>query len=328
MACALIGLLTFNSALSFAGETETKVATAFAASYAKEQLKHQLAEFLNKNPKIVFSSNPQIGTQGMRFLSQALSVYGLLTAKTDRERAWSAAYLIISPEPTTAAALFAAQMIDTLLTMKANRDLARIYEEIAEIQAKASGLVMKIATQNYNSQIARIQKFEDSLNRVDELQSSLMADSLYLALQDQERLRSLNPDMIQASLVKLAQLREALMDLDIATVYIRQSVNPEKLRLGSGFKENCARSNAGFDVLRDKIDSLKDSFFYFFGSLQTERLKETVRNDLRPQAALLRIYLRCVEVANAASTSRLLGEKPLDSSALSECRDRFKSKGL
>jgi hypothetical protein len=322
------GTIAFTSSVSFGGDVETRVATAFASSYAQEQLKHQLAEFLDKNPRIVFSSNPTIGTQGMRFLSQALSAYNLLTAKTDRERAWSAAYLILSPEPTTAAALFAAQMIDTLLTMKAERDLARIYEEIAEIQAQTSSIVTKLATQDYNSQIAYVQKFESTLEQVDHLQGSLMSDPLYVALQTQGDLGSLNPDAVQSSIVKLAQLREVLIDLDVATLYIQQSVRVEELGLRSDFIENCIKSNTSFDPLRDKIDSLRSSFYYFFGSLQAERLKEKVRRDQQPHAALLRVYLRCVEVANIASSRHLFGEKPLDVAELSDCRSRFKSKGL
>lgn len=107
--------------------TEIKVGEAFAKGYAKSQMMARTGEFLNQNPKLVFSADPKIGTKVFSFATRTMSVIGFLQAKTDKERAWAATSFILSPEPTTAMILLAVQLADAMISVGHMRDLARIY---------------------------------------------------------------------------------------------------------------------------------------------------------------------------------------------------------
>lgn len=106
------------SVSAFCSKATDAAAGRAVETFVKEQMKKELADFVNANPQVVFSTDAQIGTKGLTFVSKALAVYGFLNPKSDRERAWSATYFVVSPEPMTAALLIAAQLADTVLSLR------------------------------------------------------------------------------------------------------------------------------------------------------------------------------------------------------------------
>lgn len=311
-----------------AGEIEEKVGRAALSEYAKEQLKHQLAEFVNRNPQLVMSNNPQIGTAGMKFIAQAMAVYGFITAKTDRDRAWSATYLILSPEPTTAAALIAVQMIDTLLTLKSQRDLARIYEEIARIQSQTVEIMAKVYTHEFESQKRTLGQFDESLSHIQSLTRSLLNHSIYKTLTEEHQGEPSTPteEEIEQALNLITKLSSQLIELEKQAIWIEATVDPGAMGLPDSLITDCKNLNRKYDPLRKQIALLQSSFAYFFASTNSLRLKRKIEDDLKPYATRLRIYKRCVSLINTLNTELLWMNRRPDfdeSSFVRECEERF-----
>ncbi len=314
-------------ATAAASEVEQRVASAFATEYAKEQLKHQLAEFLNRNPQVVFSSNPTIGNQSIRFLSQVMATYGLLTAKTDRERAWHAAYLIITPEPTTAAILVAAQLTDTLLSIKAQARVAQIRKDTAEIQAQALRLLRKVATAEAAQKARIIADYDSALVDVEKYVSTLTKNGVY------QKISAIDPAPVQVT--EAAEIEAALAAigfLDEALDRLERSTRTANLVLDSLGIARAAwpENQQSYNLIRDQIKSLESSFRSFFTSLRGSQFTQTLQEERRAYATQLRLYKKCISVINAVRTQFDLEQNPHageENQFLWECRERFFVKG-
>lgn len=326
-------LLTLSvSPPAFAGEIEEKVAKAMATEYAKEQLKHQLAEFLNKNPRVVFSTNPTIGTKSIRFMSETLAVYGFLTAKSDRERAWSATSLILTPEPTTAAILFAVQLADTILTLKAQEALAGIYREIAEINAQTIHILAQVRWHEYESQRRILEDFDRTMDQIEEAKNRLDEHPVNLYLtKPRDGMRPPTANEIQEAIGILNDLSLSLTRLDMTTLMVEAVFTPEILGLPKGLTVQYASINQTYDPLRKQIHELNSAFAYFFASLNSELLKRQIKQELEPYVTVLRIYKTCVQKINSAATSSFWKKRKYDFDSnefINECRNRFSMKGI
>lgn len=325
---ALIGMLASSiSTPAQAGEIEEKIGRAALSEYAKEQLKFQLAEFVNKNPQLVFSTNPEIGTAGMKFLARAMAAYGFLTAKTDRDRAWSATYLVLSPEPTTAACLIAVQLVDTLMTLRAQQDLARIYEEITRIQAQTVEIMTKVYTFEFEAQKRVLSDFDRTLEQIQTISKELMSHPVYKTLMsDDKEAPSPSQEEVEEALRLLSELSLRLSNLEMQSIWIEATIDPKVMGLPDHLTSDCVSLNRKYDPLRKQLTALQSAFGYFFASTNANRLKRKVEEDLKPYVTQLRIYKRCVTLINSVSTEAFWQSRRPDfdeSEFVHQCETRF-----
>ncbi|MCM2281278.1 MAG: hypothetical protein NDI61_05455 [Bdellovibrionaceae bacterium] len=332
-ALLVMGIISTATASAHAGEVEERVARAFGEAYAQEQLKHQLAEFLNRNPEVIFSSSAQAGTNALNFVSKTLAVYGLITAETDQQRAWSLTHLVISPEPTTAAILIGLQVADTLLTLQAQAKLAAIYQEIAEIRAQTFRIYAQLQVMEANEQIRILEKFNKSWDEIEIKHKALMAHPIYQLLTKESTVvpQQLTAEQVAEALQHLLALSTELDRLDAAAIAVRLTLRPEWLGLEASFPGACDELNRKFDPLRTQLTTLQSAFIYFFASVNSAKLRRKVQEDLKPHVTRLRIYRQCVSHINSLATMLFWKKEKIEIDEfelVDQCQARFALQGV
>lgn len=325
-------LLSAWSSRANAAEVERAVTRAAVDAYVKEQLKFQLAEFLNHHPHVVMSTNPQIGTQGLNFVSRALATYGLLTARTDRERVWSAAHLLVSPEPVTAAILIGAQVVESLLEMQSAVSLAAIHKEIVELQARTFAIHASLLTQDLDRNRRVIVAYNEAMDTIESVRVRLADHPVYrLLVADGDIEVAPRPEDIEGALRLLLELSHGLDTLEEATLRMEFAFDPDFLGLPSTFASECMRINAQFDPLRGQLWELRSALVYFFASSNAADLKSRVQSDFGPLATRARIYRRCVEMINSLATEIFWTRREVEfdeKEMTDQCQARFALKGV
>lgn len=321
-----LSLMTLSVGQARAGEVESAVGEAAATAYAKEQIKFQLAEFLNRNPNLVGSTSATIGTESLRFISKSLAVYGLMTARTDKDRIWSTTHLILTPEPTTALVLIAVQLTDTFLALKAQAQLAEIYSETALVRAKSLELIKQIYTYESNYQFQLLSEFDQIINAILALKSKTEKHSVTRFLLNDGGDEPPPVAEIEQALENHRKLAQLLERLETQTTLIEFLIRPEILSFSDQTVADIQRMNRSFESVRVMNSKLTQTIRYFYSSLQAKTLLEQVQNDLSPYATDLRIYQRCTQLINRVVTSTFWNMAPETvppSGMIADCRQRF-----
>lgn len=298
-----IGLQLWSQAL-YSGEIETAVGKEMLTEYTKEQLKFRLAEHINKNPHLVFSTNPKIGTESLRFVGQSLALYGLLTAKTDRDRMWSATHLILSPEPTTALVLLAVQLADTLISLKSQATLTKIYAEISAIQANTVATIRSITEIEAQRQTAMLQGFIKTTEEIRNIQQKLLDSPVSLYLTDQSH-QTPNAQELSTALELFRDLDNKLSLLNGQVMLTAAVFKTSYLSAGevTSVITQINNINKDYDPLRENTQRTLRIIQYFFATTNASELQRLVLEERQSHNLELRIYQQCVKTLNQSMTS-------------------------
>lgn len=168
-----------NVANCFALEGGEAAAKIFLETYAKEQVKHRLSEYLNENPEALGSTDPRIGSKSVEFLGKLLTVYNLMTAKTEKEKAVSAFYFIYTPDPTTAVIIMCAQIIDTMISLSHNRELLKTYEESMQLNRETTNIYSMVNSVEVNRQAHMLGKIEELLINFSKIKDNFLKSKIF-----------------------------------------------------------------------------------------------------------------------------------------------------
>lgn len=282
---------------------EEEAAKIFAKEYSKQQLKFQLANYLNKNPHIVFSDSPKIGTESLAFIGKMLAAYSLLTANTDKEKGWAAIQLIVSPEPTTAMIILAVQIADILVTLEHNKNLHNTYAETARIQAERVGILTKVYAQDYNWQRGMIERVSELTESIDKQIVDLRQSQAYMYINN---LTSEEPSdkEITFALHKLYEVSQRIFDLEVAKIYLDRTVDLQSLGLSDELILSLDMYLEGLLELKKRIELLQPIFQSAFTSSKGLIKFQIMKNKNSMYKRQLQSYERCVEVTNRVLTEK------------------------
>ncbi len=269
-----------------------KVFEVLAKTYAKEQLKAQVAHFVNLNPHYVGSTNPQIGTEALRFASRIVAAYGLVTAKTDKERGWAALYLVYVPDPTTAMALFAIQLADTLVSLSHQKELLRIYEEVAALHAETSRILTAVYTEDFERQLEVIERITILMDLIHEDLERVTQSPL------NEFSESISEEEALAVFEALFSLRQNIFDLQVAKIFWDQEVRAEELGLTEEMDKGLNQFVSNLGEVKASVDELYQKLVMVFQSAQAEESWGILQRRLAPHRRDLQLYLACTQASH------------------------------
>ncbi|OFZ18857.1 MAG: hypothetical protein A2Z20_02525 [Bdellovibrionales bacterium RBG_16_40_8] len=309
--------------------TDKEIVGVFAQAYLQEQIKSQIANFLDNNPQVVSSVNPYVGTEAMKFLGKIIAAYSLLTAKTDKDRAWAASHLILSPEPTTALIMVAVQIADTIVTLKQQRNLMKIYERIDAINADTMRNMRNILTYKYNHRIQYVQNFMTTMYEINLAYKDI---GKFIGLEKSDELRrDLLESQVELLLDLLFKMQDLFVQLDMDLYHLETWVDIEEFNQAMPTEYQAPSLNklkqlsAGFQNSSLAIERLRDSVFQLFFSVKGEEFVRQPREKLSEYRKELRIYARCASVVNRYKMSHVLdiNNEVEASDLVPSCREKY-----
>lgn len=295
---------------------------AFASAYVQEQIKEQLANYLNQHPQIVMSANPNIGTQSLKVVGKIVAAYGFATARNDKDRAF-AALQFMAPDPTTATILFAIQLGDALLELQLQKDLAKTYEEIARIDADTVKVLSALYLESFARQMSLINRFATCLDKIDMLKNQLKSNGLYkLAIGD----ISANADEIAVTeAVKLIfELQDEVGRLPGLIEQIEVTVNFRALQMSEETLTQWKAVVNEYGQFEVGLVKTREAFLQIFKIAAAKEIHLKIDEKAGYSRDIGRLYLECVKKLNHWSTSNYLKiNYDEDYEFLESCKIRF-----
>lgn len=334
---ALLGAVALPSpsrAEDVAEKAAKAAAKAATEAYLKEQAKYRLGEYLNKNHHLLGSADKLIGTKAMNVLSQAMGVYGLINAKTDKERGYAAAHLIMSPEPASAVILIAVQLIDTVISLQAQEQILRIQREIAELQKQSVAVRMKLAELDKNEVSSAISALEDTARTIKENLAAIEKHPVYLfinqgAAPSEEIGGAQGPtsEDIQSALNIIYQTSFYLDRLGVATIRADAVFRNHEVFEVQQLADLARMQNEGFNETREAIGTLKSAVRSFFAIYKTEKALNKINSKFEDKEIEAEAFLKCSEMYNSYHSQKgLAPNEPSRKAAkqfINECRIKF-----
>lgn len=300
LAVALLG----SSTVGYASD-EIKAVEAFASAYAQEQIKAQLANYLNHNPQIIGSVNPNIGDQSMRYVGKIIAVYGFMHARNDKDRAFALAQFLV-PDPTTAMILFAIQLGDAVLTMQHQRDLAKIYEDVAVISRDTVKIWTHIYKSDYSQQIYLINKFSEGVDRIEKFKSALNILDLN------------HPNSIAEAMSSLFSIEDEVEHLNQLYAHIELKVNFVALGFSIDTASEWKSVMASYNSSLEQLKLTRQKFLAIFHSMQRELIANEIQYEVAENRDVGDLYVACMSAINSSDA---------EPDFIESCKVRFGLKG-
>ncbi|MBK9041547.1 MAG: hypothetical protein IPL83_20745 [Bdellovibrionales bacterium] len=277
---------------------------AFGLGYAKAQAMAFTADFLDKNPNLVFSVDPKIGTKVFTFAAKSLSVLAFVQAKTDKERAWAATSFILSPEPTTAMILLAVQFADAMITIGHMREISEIQRRTYDLARETSVIQRAIAESEINQ-----------INfHVNELQS--LKNQLLLIIEKIKRSETNYSAALNAGEMKEKQVDEVSIEEILKSIFSFETLahrvdylegNLKILVSGKWYASDAAlvqKLNDFSDFIKEikpiQIHSLniKNTYISYVSLLEAEAVNREMRGAHAKRVNKTQTQLYCFEMIN------------------------------
>lgn len=297
---AILLSISMSFGQAFGSSESDRYVKIFADVYLREQIKEHLRVYINAHPAVVGSVSKKAGTSTIKYVSQILSAYNFIVAKSDIDKAFAAAQ-IFNPEPTTAIIIFAAQIAATVAELKLQKSLARRYAEIAKVNAKASSLLKRFGVAEAKRQLDWIQDAQTRLNVVSQIESLLIGNPMYKAMSGEDCV--VTPENVEKEISTLFELEAAYSAL-AESIRFLDFVEIEKLGLPLETKSSWVKIKTATLSNIVSLAKLESAFKQIFVSVHAKSMMENQSSSIDEE---IEMKVFCEE---ALSSSRLIEKYP------------------
>lgn len=303
-----------------------------AKEFVKEQLKKELVQFVNNNPEMFGSTSRTLGTEVAQFVGLAMAGYGFITAENDKQRLFSAASagVLISPEPYSAMALLAIQLVDMALTASHQKKLAKIYKEIAEIRQQTIAIIKQLREDEMTEQKRIIESIDLITQNIEHIYSYLQTHPVFLFL-SQESNNVPTKDETAVALEKVNRLNRLFLDYEIARISFDAFVKPEALSSYKKIKDGLDEYEKNIAPVKEGVYESIKTIRLLFTTIKTEEEFSQLKQKTLEKQNVLEKYLVCSETINTWFSSYLLAqnfgtvqdENEFTMDLITECQNTF-----
>lgn len=313
----------------------------FVPEYLKVTARSEVINFINRNPGILLSNNPQIGSELFSKLNTILSGYQFVVAETDRERIWAGLNLLVSPEPITAVILISAQIIDGLIEQDYQRMVIEYKNEIGKIELASQEHIKAMFMYEAMRVVELFVTTELKLTELDNYFNEISFSPAFLTLlngRNKQVKHELSELGLETLIEKHFKMENLLLDLELLSLIIKDYLNFDgENQLDPKDREILETKKREFNkylsqVLKDHSEKLrhvnkiiKDGFLIF--GLESD-LEESRKNRSETKRNL-KIYLHCAKKWNQHITERSTQESDIKESLILEgCNMFYDSKDV
>lgn len=311
----------FVAPLAHGSEVSDKVAQTLAKEFLKNQIKNEVESYLKSNPQILNPTELKAAAKAMKFIGAALAAYGLLTAETDKEKLFAAAGIgvAVSPDPYSGIILTAIQVTDMALSMEHAVKLAKIYEEISEIELRTAALYEQIYTEEFKRQSQVVAGISATLKEIVELKTKLDSDPVlkYLVNESSDYPTA---EQAKAAFEDFGKMYQLLLAYRVQRIMFNGFVQTDRLeefRLLERVLNEFETSNKPF---MDSVDSLVKAVRKTFAATQASEDIKALNAKVAAYEFEVQKYVFCSNAVNRTLSAQVMGKDTSSSRELSDYR--------
>lgn len=159
-------VLTLLNSNAYASSDVDNSLEAFSKAYGVELLKYEIVDYFNKNPELLLSNDPLIGSKALNLMSKLLAVGTLADPDSnDKQKFYAGLHLILTPDLTTTLILTSIQLADSLLSLEHEKTILKIKEQTQKYMLESYSLKQQVYNSEYYYLTSRLESLIELINR-------------------------------------------------------------------------------------------------------------------------------------------------------------------